>query len=141
VKQTVVIAKPPVYDQCVRVFGAENIEGKPIIWSWGDRIYNPLGIDIPRELFAHEAVHGERQGRDHGSIQQWWLEYLADAAFRYEEERLAHRAEWHAHVKYGAGNNLTPIFNGIAARLASPLYGKLISVDDAKSALALGAIA
>lgn len=134
-KQRIVVAKPPVYEQCVRVFGAEVIVGKPIIWSWGEVIYNPLDIDIPRELIAHEAVHGERQGPNEGSIRHWWLQYLESAEFRYNEERLAHRAEWHTHRKYGAGKNLAPAFEGIAARLASPLYGKVISVDGAKLAL------
>ena len=134
-KQVIVVEKPPVYEQCIRAFGRENIEGKAIIWAWGDRIYNPTDIDISRELLAHEAVHGERQGPNEGSIRTWWLQYLEDAAFRYEEERLAHRAEWHTIRKYSAGKNLTPYFEGIAAKLASPLYGKLISVDGAKLAL------
>ena len=135
-KQTVVVAKPPVYEQCIRAFGRENIEGRAILWAWGDRIYNPMDVDIPRELLAHEAVHGVRQGNNEGSIRHWWLQYLEDAAFRYEEERLAHRAEWQSIRKWNPGKNLAPAFEGVAGKLASPLYGKLISVDGAKFALA-----
>lgn len=129
-KQTIVVAKPPVYDECVAAFGRDAIVGKPILWAWGDKIYNPLDIDIPRELLAHEAVHGARQL---GQVESWWELYLKDAAFRYNEEVLAHRAEWRNLVKWNRQS--AAALDAIAARLASPLYGKMCSMDGARFAL------
>ena len=132
-KQRIVVAKPPVYDRCVAMFGEAVIVGKPVIWSWGATIYNPTDIDIPRELLVHEAVHGERQ--EAIDVHRWWDQYLSDRLFRYEEERLAHRAEWRAIVKRGAGRDLSGQFNAIAGRLAGPLYGSVVEVDEAKAGL------
>ena len=132
-RQNVIVAKPPVYDRCIAVFGEAVIVGKPILWAWGDTIYNPLDIDIPRELFAHEAVHGERQLAV--DPHRWWDNYLTDTLFRYNEERLAHRAEWRNMVKYGAGKNLTPAFEAIAGRLAGPLYGNVATLKEAQTDL------
>lgn len=131
-RQEIIVAKPPVYDRCIAAFGAEAIVGMPVLWSWGDRIYNPLNIEIPRELIAHERVHGHRQ---FGQVETWWDRYLASPAFRYEEELVAHRAEWHSMVRYGAGKNLAPVFDAIASRLASALYGNVVTLEQAKAAL------
>jgi hypothetical protein len=131
-KQRVVVAKPPVYDACVEKFGADVIVGKPIIWSWGDVIYNPTDIHISHELFAHEAVHGERQL---DQVEKWWELYLKDPQFRYDEEMHAHRAEWRAVLRRSAGKNVGAVLEAIAGRLASPLYGKVISLDGARYAI------
>ena len=127
-KQRVLIEKPPVYDRCVHAFGEETIVGKPIIWSWGDVIYNPTDIDIPRELLAHEAVHGVRQLAQ--GLEQWWDKYLINRDFRFEEEKLAHRAEWQYLAKWGQGS--AERLGLIAKRLASPLYGNMLHLDDAE---------
>lgn len=128
-RQRVIVGKPPVYDRCVAAFGEKVIVGQPIIWSWGEVIYNPLDIDITRELYAHEAVHGARQLDD---VLTWWDQYLANKEFRYVEEYLAHRAEWRNMVKYAAGKDLTPAFEAIAGRLASPLYGEMTTLEAAR---------
>ncbi len=127
-KQRIIVAKPPVYDRCVHAFGEATIVGKPILWSWGDAIYNPLDIDIPRELLAHEAVHGLRQL---GVVEAWWNRYLADTDFRFEEEIIAHRAEWRNLVKWARGT--AKHLDAIAGRLASPLYGNMASLDVARA--------
>lgn len=131
-KQRIVVAKPPVYDRCVHAFGAEVIVGKPIIWSWGDVIYNPTDIDIPRELLAHERVHGLRQL---GAVETWWKRYLAEPDFRFEEEAIAHRAEWHYLAKWGKGS--ADRLEAIAGRLASPLYGQMATLDEARRKMLL----
>ena len=55
----VIIAKPPLYDLISAAF---DVEGKPVLYCYGSSIYNPMGVDIEPSLFAHEAVHSERQG-------------------------------------------------------------------------------
>jgi hypothetical protein len=135
VKQTVVVDKPPVYEKCVAAFGAETIVGKPILWSWGDKIYNPMDVDIPRELLAHEAVHGARQGFTDAQILDWWGHYLSSPAARLEEEILAHREEWRTYRRRNVGRDCGAMLEAIAERLASPLYGKLITRDGARFAI------
>ena len=41
-----------------------NIKGIPIIFTYGDIIYNPLSIVISEELQTHENVHSIRQTSD-----------------------------------------------------------------------------
>lgn len=131
-RQEILIEKPPVYDRCVRAFGENAIVGKPVIWSWGDKIYNPMNIEISRELLAHEAVHGRRQL---GKVESWWESYLANDRFRYEEELVAHRAEWQNWVRWHAGRDNADVLNAIAGRLASALYGNVVSFGQARSAV------
>ncbi len=52
---------PPLMDEIDAKF---HVRGKPVIYAWGTTIYNPSNIDVPPQLIAHEAVHGQRQGRD-----------------------------------------------------------------------------
>lgn len=129
----VVVAKPPLFDEIDTAFG---IAGKPVIFAFGDTIYNPMGVRIGEELMAHEAVHGKRQGSD---VEGWWRRYIADPEFRLEEELPAHVAEYRAfclnNTKGHARNARRLALHHIAARLASPLYGRLISYEAARKAL------
>ncbi len=126
-KQTILKAFPPNFAEIVKAF--PWVKGQQgVLYSWGDHIYNPQGVEIPPELLAHEAVHGERQGEHVGN---WWACYLEDPHFRLMEEILAHRAEWRARLLDRPGFGLKQI----AARLSGPLYGNLISYEDAAQAI------
>lgn len=136
----IIVANPPLYEEIDAAFG---IGGRPIIFAWGDAIYNPLGGPISDALMAHEAVHGERQLGHPGGPEAWWRRYIAEPAFRLEEEIPAHRAEF-AH--WGAQSDaLKPVkgfrckrdwhLHVIAARLAGPLYGNLMPLARAKALL------
>jgi hypothetical protein len=135
VKQKVIIGKPPVYSACVTKFGKEVIEGKPILFSWGDCIFNPENIIIPRELYAHESVHGSRQTTTDAFIWEWWGSYLSSEQFRFNEELLAHREEWRNYVRLHPGKNCEHVLEAIAGRLASELYGSIVTLDDARQAI------
>lgn len=127
----VVRERPPIYDEIVAAF--PDASGPGVIFAWGDTIFNPSATDIGRALMAHEAVHGQRQGAD---VRGWWRKYLADPQFRLDEEVPAHVAELRVirstlttrHARKDA-------LRAIAARLASPLYGGLISPRDAEKLL------
>ena len=54
----VVFGRPPMFDEINAKF---HIAGKPVIFSWGDLIYNPARVTTPPHLMVHEAMHGERQ--------------------------------------------------------------------------------
>lgn len=129
----IVQARPPMFAEIDAAFG---VRGKPVIFAFGDAIYNPLGIAIPPPLVAHEAVHGQRQGTNPAA---WWQRYIAEPDFRLAEEIPAHQAEYRA---FCAANTTGPARNrrrmalhAIAKRLASPLYGSLITYERARKVI------
>ena len=100
-----------------------------VLFSWGDRIYNPDGIDIPEELIVHEEIHGARQIND---IEGWWEKYIEDPAFRLQEEIPAHQAEYLHLYKTANRQTRRRALVQIANRLSSPLYGKMLKPAEAK---------
>ncbi len=110
---------PPNYPAINRAF---NVRGKPILFAYG-AIYNPSRIKIPDHLMAHEAVHIARQGDDPAA---WWERYIGDRQFRLDEEIAAHQAEC---------RHSPHLAEDIAQRLASPLYGSLIGLAEARQLL------
>jgi hypothetical protein len=130
-KQKIVLDYPPNYNQLKVVF---PIVGQPIIFSWGDRIYNPNKVFIPAELIAHEGVHGDRQGVDEACIQAWWDKYIEDTKFRLYEEILAHKAEFEALTRRHSNKRAANLLK-IATKLAAPLYESLVSIEEAKQVL------
>jgi hypothetical protein len=129
----VVEAFPPLYAEILAAF-PEAARCKPI-FAWGGKIYNPHKVEVSRELVAHETVHGERQGVN---PEAWWRRYIAEPQFRLMEELLAHAAEYRAHCDNPGvtRNQRRIILRHVARKLAAPLYGSLISVADAKIAIA-----
>ena len=120
---------PPMIDEIDAAF---NVRGKGIIFAWGDTIFNPAWHDIPPSLIAHEQVHGRRQGAD---VRGWWLKYIDDPQFRLEEEIHAHRAEYQHIARNGNRPERRRGLKLIASRLSSPLYGKMITLKQAKEIL------
>lgn len=126
----IVNSYPPNIDDIDAKF---NIKGKPIIFTYGDIIYNPLGVVVSPSLHAHETVHSVRQTTDLKSILKWWDQYLVDDEFRLNEELLAHRAEYKQFCSENKDRNRQSIFlNTIATRLASPMYGNMLTSTKAR---------
>lgn len=98
------------------------------IYTYAPFVYVPSGVPLTPSLEAHEAVHLRQQGT---KPKPWWNRYLQDDAFRLAQELEAHRAEWRAlgRVKDRARRHRHRI--AVARRLASPLYGSMMSVSDA----------
>lgn len=117
---------PPNFRQLHQRF---NIRGKPVFITYGDVIYNPMRVSVPPEVVAHEEVHAERQ-LDEG-VAEWWRLYLEDDEFRLQEELAGHRAEVRYVLDHGLPNAGATI-DAIAARLAGPLYGHMVTFDLAK---------
>lgn len=117
--QKVLIEKPPVWDAVAAQF---PVVGKAVVFSYGNKVYNPQGIRVPYEILAHEAQHGDRQ--EIYGVERWWKEYLHDKLFRLEEEFDAHMVEY-AHLKSWAVNRKERRgFEALVSeKLASPLYG------------------
>lgn len=129
----IVSGTPPNFNAIAAVFPAARRKGT--IFTYGETIYVNGVPELNPQLKAHEAVHMQRQ-RELGGPESWWGRYLEDPAFRLQEELLAHRAE------YRTAKNLTPydtnrnarasLLHFIAERLASPLYGAVVNVREAK---------
>lgn len=123
----IVVEKPPLWDEIAAAFPA--VEQRHCLFAFGGTIYNPGNIPVPPELMAHELVHGARQKDD---IRGWWRRYIDDPVFRLKEEVQAHKAEF-ARAALGVKdrNRRARILSVTAARLSAPLYGGVISYQDA----------
>lgn len=127
----VVFERPPMFDEINERF---RIAGKPVIFSWGDVIYNPLRIDVPPHLIVHEEMHGWRQTEL--GVEQWWQNYIDDGAFRLEEEILAHQAEYRELLRRRPNRQGRRwALKMTSKRLAAPLYGKMITLSKAREVL------
>jgi len=124
---------PPNIEEIVAVL-PEAKKGA-VFFSWGPEVvYNPKRVELSPELIAHENVHGKRQGTTEESIRSWWVGYLADPHFRFNEELLGHRAEYQVFCEHVTDRNLRYRFvSAIAKRLASKLYGSLVTFAEARS--------
>jgi hypothetical protein len=133
--QTIVRGKrPPNFERIAAVF--PGARGKGTIFSYGDRIYLPDGGNLSRELMAHEGMHGMRQ-IDMG-VEVWWDEYLRNPAFMFEEELLAHRAEYAAYRAGRHGRSRAGHLHIIAERLSGTLYGNVVTYAGAVDLITKG---
>jgi hypothetical protein len=130
---------PPMIKEIDAAF---HVIGKPIIYAWGDTIYNPMKVPMYPQYFGHEAVHGMRQmefnieGSNLNSIENWWRRYIADPEFRLNEEIPAHMVEYAVfRDRHKDRNQRSGYMHKVARKLASPLYGSLITYKDAKALL------
>ena len=125
---------PPNIDEIDAAFGARKV--KAIMFCYGDAIYRPCGTPVSPDLIAHETMHSERQAEHPGGIVGWWREYIADPKFRLAEEILAHRAEFrYLRERWPNPANVRENLSFVALRLCSPLYGKLLTLSEAKKAI------
>jgi hypothetical protein len=125
----IVVAYPPMFEEIAAVF--PNARKPGVIFTWGSTLYNPSGITVSPELRAHEGVHYTRQGAD---VEGWWRRYLTDAEFRLAEEIPAHRAEARQFkARHADRNAYYRYVHHVAERLASPLYGSLLTPAKART--------
>lgn len=133
----IVAERPPMWAEIVAAFPRAALGG--VIFSWGDRIYNPDSVVVTPALLAHEAVHGERQLaaglQSAGGVEAWWALYLRDPAFRLAEEIPAHVEEVRVACAGKTRHARRSALSQIAHRLASPLYGRLLTLDKAEALL------
>lgn len=115
----VITGRPPNFEEIAAVFPGAH--GESVIFAYGDEIYNPSGQELPPELIAHELVHCERQKAM--GLKAWWDQYLVDAKFRYEEELLAHKAEYQKLREMYGRRVKKQALEHVASKLAAPLYG------------------
>lgn len=116
---------PPNIDRIRKTFPLSGSE----IFTYGDTVYVPSGVPLTPELEAHEQVHINQQGNQ---PDVWWEKYFFDPQFRLDQEIEAHRAEYKKFCSLNKDKNQQARFlNSIAMRLASPMYGNIITHSQA----------
>lgn len=117
---------PPNYDDICKVF---NIRGRAgIVFTYGDTIYIPGGMQLPSHLLAHEKVHIEQQTKM--GAEKWWKKYLVDSEFRLDQEVEAYRAQYKAMFALQRSMRRI-IFRKLCNDLAGPMYGYVVSNEEA----------
>jgi len=133
----IVHTRPPNFDDIVKVFPMADLPN--VIFSYGHTIYSPSKTKIPIEILKHEFVHCERQGTAEDGIIKWWDKYLKDPQFRYDEEVIAHIAEYKKACEIARNRQHKRMYtHNIAKRLSSPLYGKMVPYGEARRILKNG---
>jgi hypothetical protein len=127
----IVSGTPPNFEAIVAVFPAA--ERKGVVFAYGDTVYVNGDATLPAQLVVHESVHLEQQ-RAMGGPEIWWSRYLVDARFRYQEELVAHRAEYRT-LKRISNGLAKKHLRFIAERLSSPLYGSVVTLQQARKAI------
>ena len=132
VQLAVLDARPPNYERILAMSPSAATPG--VIFAYAPHVYMPGAAALKttvlsRELSAHEAVHLARQGAEPG---YWWEKYIADPAFRFVEELVAHQAEYAEYKKrfLDPGKRHRALLH-VASRLAGGLYGNLAKRDTA----------
>lgn len=121
---------PPNID---RIREDYDLSGKNVVFTYGDELYNPSGVEIPRNLEIHEEVHTKQQGILKAGIEQWWDRYLEDEQFRLEQEVEAYKAQYEYVKNHGADRDTKREFlRHIAQDLSGPIYGHMVSFEQAK---------
>lgn len=124
---------PPNFAAIVKVF--PMAVNPNVLFAYHDAIYYRGTEIIPPSLIAHEQVHIDRQGGTVESTEIWWTKYMEDMDFRFNEELLAHRAEWKALCAEASRQVRRHALETVAKKLASPLYGRMMSAN--KCAIAI----
>lgn len=139
--------EPPNIDAIRARFGAALSDAT--VYAYGNTIYVPggkpkvgklfvpVGAELPHPLVVHEETHFDQQARV-GGPDVWWERYLVDDAFRLEQEVEAYRAQLAAVPARAERRRLTA---EVVKTLAGPLYGRLVSKEQARALLSARPVA
>ena len=112
-----------------------TLDDKRVVYTYGDTLYNPGGVDIDPALEAHESLHTIQQAAFSGP-EKWWTRYFADPKFRYEQELQAYRHQYATFCTLKHDRNAQARFVWeIAKHLASEMYGAGVSHSEAMKAI------
>jgi hypothetical protein len=126
----IIATKPPNYEDIVAALGTppENA-----IFAYDGNIYFEGCGPLPTTLIEHERVHLWRQA---GDPKQWWWQYLNLPPFRLQEELVAHVREYQVYcAKHHGIEPRKRYLTAIAARMSSPMYGRMVTQRDARLAI------
>ena len=120
-----VVGYPPNYKEIEAKFTV----GPKTIFAWGDKIYNPSGTRITKDLLAHEEVHMKQQA---GEPEKWWKRYLDDSEFRLDQEAKAYGRQYQYICSTNRNSNFRfQVLMGLSLYLAGPMYGYITNIGHA----------
>lgn len=119
---------PPNYDEICKVFNIRHRKG--VIFTYGDTIHIPDRMELPNHLLEHEKTHIEQQ-KELGP-EAWWARYLEDPKFRLEQEIEAYRTQWRVLLETAPRGERRLVLGHLAKDLAGPIYGKVVSKQEAR---------
>lgn len=129
------IEKPPIWEEANAFFRLEELK-LGTIFTYGDTIYNPFNVELTQDLIVHEEVHMAQQNNDPTVAKLWWQRYMADPAFRLQQEVEAYGAQyrficWTVKDRNAQARQLFQL----AGFLSGPMYGSVTSQREAMSAI------
>lgn len=119
---------PPNYKAITDVFDIKDHPG--IVFTYGEKLYIPSGEKPDKHLLRHEETH-ERQHAEIGA-DSWWERYLVDPGFRFEQELEAYRNQYRSMATLTLEQRIGYL-NHIASDLAGPMYGNILTFEEAKA--------
>lgn len=128
---------PPNYKQITAAIPAVA-KNKAIVFVYAPNIYSPAGIELRPDLLVHEEVHIKRQGKH---PQGWWDKYLIDKDFRLREELAAYQEQYRYMVEHYDRAKRRAILSSIVKDLAGPMYGGIITREQATKLIKNGVTA
>lgn len=103
-----------------------------VVFTYGDIIYSPASLDIPKHLFIHEQTHSKQQLVM--GVDKWWSKYFEDSDFRLNQEVEAYAAQYKQFCKDKKNIERQYLFLDLISRdLSSNLYGNLVDYNTAKN--------
>lgn len=94
-----------------------HVRGAPVVFAYGDTIYNPGRDAVSDDVMAHEKVHQRQQAEHPGGVEGWWDQYLEDSDFRLDQELEAYGAQ----LRYYAPGRGKYKINQFLLRIATDL--------------------
>lgn len=110
--------------------------GRDHTYSYGGKIYNPSGKELPVEIQYHELIHWEQQ-QEMGGSDAWWNEYCINPDFRLDQEMEAYCRQYrYMRERTEAPNSFWKwMRESMALALSGEEYGSLISYGAAEAAI------
>lgn len=129
---TIVKDKPPIWAAAQKAFDFDEAK---TIFSWGDIIYNPGGVEVDQFLETHEGVH-QGQQEQCGGPHAWWMQYIADPMFRAHQECEAYGAQYAHFCRVYKDKVLRKRYlDSIVADLSGGMYKLTMMPEEAKVAI------
>ena len=121
---------PPNYQKIKKAFNLDP--DNPMIFTYGEDIYDPSLGGLDAELIEHEWTHKVQQLEEIKDIDKWWDMYIKDPEFRLSQELEAYRYQYKFFCFVQKDRNKRNLYLvGLAYALSGPNYGSIISYKDA----------
>lgn len=126
----IITGYPPNYEAISEAFDIKDNDG--VVFTYGNKLFVPSGNKIDKPLMKHEETHARQQANI--GVEEWWDRYLEDVGFRFSEELEAYRNQYRAMANLPLEIRIGYL-NHCATDLAGPIYGNLVSKEEAMAAI------